>query len=156
MADTDNKKYVEIYSDGACSGNPGPGGYGSIVVYKKYEKVISGGEPVTTNNRMELMGAITALECLTEPCRVMLTSDSKYLVDGINLGWAVSWKRNGWTKGDGKPALNADLWGRLLQLLEVHDVTFVWVRGHAGHEYNERCDKLAVEAIKKLKESEKS
>ena len=151
MPETNDRKFVEIYSDGACSGNPGPGGYGSIIRYKQYEKVISGSSPETTNNRMELMGAIAALECLNEPCRVMLTSDSKYLVDGINLGWAVSWKRNGWTKSDGKPALNADLWGRLLQLLEIHDVTFVWVKGHAGHEYNERCDRLAVNEINQLK-----
>ena len=135
-----------MYTDGACSGNPGPGGYGTILVFKGLEKELSGGEASTTNNRMELMAAIAGLEALKEPCKVMLTSDSKYLVDGINLGWAHSWKRHNWVKSDKKPALNADLWGRLLELLEVHDVTFVWVRGHNGHPYNERCDRLAVEA----------
>ncbi len=144
-------KHVDIYTDGACSGNPGPGGYGAILVFRGLEREISGGHPETTNNRMELLGAISALELLKEPCNVLLTSDSKYLVDGINLGWAKSWKRNSWTKSDKKPALNADLWGRLLELLEVHDVTFVWVKGHAGHPYNERCDTLAVEAIEKIK-----
>ncbi len=146
-------KYVEIYTDGACSGNPGPGGYGAILVFRGIEKEISQGFAETTNNRMELLGAIAALELLKEPCRVMLTSDSKYLVDGINLGWAKSWKRNRWMKPDRKAALNADLWGRLLELLEIHDVTFVWVKGHAGHPYNERCDKLAVEAIEQIKTS---
>lgn len=144
-------KHVDIYTDGACSGNPGPGGYGAILVFRGLEREISGGSPETTNNRMELMGAIAALELLREPCNVLLTSDSKYLVDGINLGWAKSWKKNNWTKSDKKPALNADLWGRLLELLEVHDVTFVWVKGHAGHPYNERCDELAVAAIEKMR-----
>ncbi|MBO4770767.1 MAG: ribonuclease HI [Clostridia bacterium] len=142
-------KNVEIFCDGACSGNPGPGGYGAILRYRKYEKEISGAEPETTNNRMELMGAIAALECLTEPCIVRLVSDSKYLVDSINQGWAKAWKRNNWTKPDRKPALNADLWGRLLELLEVHTVTFIWIKGHAGHPENERCDRLAVEAYSK-------
>lgn len=145
-------KNVEIYCDGACSGNPGPGGYGAILVYKSYEKEMSGGERSTTNNRMELMAAITALEALTEPCRVILTSDSQYLVNGINLGWAKQWKLNNWIKNDKKPALNADLWGRLLTLLEIHDVTLVWVKGHAGHPYNERCDRLAVAAYENLPE----
>ena len=137
--------FVEMYTDGACSGNPGPGGWGTILRFNGVEKELSGGEAQTTNNRMELLGAITALELLKEPCNVILTSDSKYLVDGINLGWAKSWKKNNWTKADKKPALNADLWGRLLELLEVHDVTFVWVKGHAGHPYNERCDRLATD-----------
>ena len=148
-------KQVEVYTDGACSGNPGPGGWGAVLRYrfngKVYEKELSGGDASTTNNRMELMGAISALELLREPCNVLLTSDSKYLVDGINLGWAKSWKKHNWTKSDKKPALNADLWGRLLELLEVHDVTFVWVKGHAGHPYNERCDELAVAAIEKMR-----
>ena len=144
-------KHVDIYTDGACSGNPGPGGYGAILVFRGLEREISGGSPETTNNRMELMGAISALELLREPCNVLLTSDSKYLVDGINLGWAKSWKKHNWTKSDKKPALNADLWGRLLELLVVHDVTFVWVKGHAGHPYNERCDELAVAAIEKMR-----
>lgn len=137
-------KKVEIYSDGACSGNPGPGGWGTIVVYKGHEKELSGGDAHTTNNRMELCGAIAGLEALKEPCEVILTSDSKYLVDAINLGWAAGWKKNGWKKSDKKPALNSDLWERLLELLEIHNVEFVWVRGHNGHPYNERCDALAV------------
>lgn len=139
-------KFVEIYTDGACSGNPGPGGYGTILVFRGLEKEMSGGEKSTTNNRMELMAAIVGLEALKEPCKVILTSDSKYLVDGINLGWARSWRLHNWVKSDKKPALNADLWGRLLELLEVHDVTFAWIKGHEGHPYNERCDRLAVEA----------
>ncbi len=149
------RKLVEIYTDGACSGNPGPGGFGAILVFKGFEKELSEGFAETTNNRMELLGAISALELLKEPCRVMLTSDSKYLVDGMNLGWAKSWKKNNWIKSDKKPALNAELWGRLLELNEIHDITFVWVKGHAGHPYNERCDRLAVDAIEKIK-AEKS
>ncbi len=143
-------KKVEIYSDGACSGNPGPGGFGTIIVYKGIEKEISGGEKNTTNNRMELLGAISGLEALKEPCEVILTSDSRYLVDGITKGWAKSWRAKNWIKSDKKPALNPDLWGRLLDLLEKHKVEFVWVRGHVGHPYNERCDKLAVEQSKKF------
>ena len=142
-------KKVEIYSDGACSGNPGPGGYGTIIVYRGVEKELSGGEAHTTNNRMELLGAITGLEALKEPCEVTLTSDSKYLVDGITKGWAAGWRAKGWKKADKKPALNPDLWGRLLDLLEIHRVEFVWVKGHEGHPYNERCDALAVECSKK-------
>ncbi len=144
-------KYLDIYTDGACSGNPGPGGYGAILVYKGFEKEISGGEASTTNNRMELMAVIAALEALREPCRITVTTDSKYVSDGINKGWAKSWREKGWRKGDGKPALNPELWGRLLTLLEGHEVKFVWVKGHAGHPYNERCDRLAVEYIKKFK-----
>ena len=139
-------KTVTIYSDGACSGNPGPGGWGAILVYNGREKVLSGGAVQTTNNRMELTGVISALEALKEPCIVELYSDSKYVIDALTKGWAVSWRKKNWIKSDKKPALNADLWGRLLELLEVHDVTFVWVRGHNGHPYNERCDRLAVEA----------
>jgi len=137
-------KEVEIYSDGACKGNPGPGGWGTIVVYKGIEKELSGGDAHTTNNRMELSGAIAGLAALKEPCKVVLTSDSKYLVDAINKGWAISWRAKNWIKSDKKPALNPELWARLLELLEIHDVTFVWVKGHAGHPYNERCDRLAV------------
>ena len=137
-------KHVHMYSDGACKGNPGPGGWGTVIVYKNVEKELSGGEGHTTNNRMELSGAIAGLEALKEPCRVTLTSDSKYLVDGITKGWAVSWRKNGWRKADKKPALNPDLWGELLDLLEIHEVEFIWVKGHAGHPYNERCDRLAV------------
>lgn len=137
-------KHVEIYTDGACRGNPGHGGWGAILVYGGREKELSGGERETTNNRMELTGAIEALSCLKEPCEVTLTSDSKYLVDGITRGWAVSWREHGWKKPDRSPALNADLWERLLDLLDRHKVTFVWVKGHDGHPYNERCDKLAT------------
>ncbi len=144
-------KQVEIYTDGACSGNPGAGGYGAIIVYRGVEKELSGGEAQTTNNRMELTAVIRALEALKEPCAVRLTSDSKYVVDGIERGWAKSWRSRGWRKSDGKPALNPDLWGRLLDLLDYHTVQFVWVRGHAGHPYNERCDRLAVSEYEKMK-----
>ena len=144
-------KTVNIYTDGACSGNPGPGGYGAILVYHEYERELSEGFAETTNNRMELLGAIKALELLKEPCRVLLTSDSKYLVDGINLGWAKKWKSNNWFKPDKKKAQNTDLWEQLLTLNERHDVTYVWVKGHAGHPYNERCDQLAVAAIERIK-----
>lgn len=137
-------KHVDIYTDGACRGNPGKGGFGAILVYEGHEKEISGGEKETTNNRMELMAAITALELLKEPCEVTLTSDSKYMIDSITLGWAKSWKARGWKKADKSPALNPDLWERLLSLLDMHKVSFVWVRGHNGHPYNERCDKLAT------------
>ena len=144
-------KTVTIYTDGACSGNPGPGGYGAILVYGGAEKEFSGGEALTTNNRMELLGAITGLAALKEPCEVVLTSDSKYLVDAVNKKWAVGWRKKGWKKGDGKPALNIDLWERLLDLLEIHRVTLVWVKGHAGHPYNERCDRLAVSEAEKFR-----
>lgn len=139
-------KKVDIYTDGACKGNPGPGGYGAILIYNGVEKEFSGGEAETTNNRMELLGAITALAALKEPCEVVLTSDSKYLVDAVTKGWLESWRKKGWKKADGKPALNVDLWQRLLPLLETHSVTFHWIKGHDGHEYNERCDRLAVAA----------
>ncbi len=144
-------KYLDIYTDGACSGNPGPGGYGAILVYKGIEKIISGGEAHTTNNRMELTAVIKALEALREPCEITVTTDSKYVCDGITKGWAKSWRKNGWRKGDGKPALNPELWERLLELLDGHKVKFVWVKGHAGHPYNERCDRLAVDKIKSFK-----
>lgn len=137
-------KHVEIYTDGACRGNPGRGGWGAILVYGGREKEISGGEPETTNNRMELMGAISALELLKEPCEVTLTSDSKYLTEAINQGWLENWKRNGWKKADKKPVLNQELWQRLDALLQTHTVRFVWVHGHEGHLYNERCDVLAT------------
>ena len=137
-------KYVEIYTDGACSGNPGPGGYGTILVFKGLEREISGGEKSTTNNRMELKAAIAGLELLKEPCKVLLTSDSKYLTDAINQGWLESWKKRGWKKADKSPVLNVELWQRIDELISVHKVTFVWVHGHAGHHYNERCDALAT------------
>ncbi|MBP1543866.1 MAG: ribonuclease HI [Oscillospiraceae bacterium] len=138
-------KYVEIFTDGACSGNPGPGGYGAILRCDGREKELSGGDAHTTNNRMELTGVITALAALKFPCKVKLTTDSKYVVDGITKGWAAGWRKRGWKKSDGKPALNPDLWQRLLELLEIHDVEFCWIKGHAGHEENERCDRLAVQ-----------
>ncbi len=137
-------KHVDIYTDGACRGNPGKGGWGAILVYEGREKELSGGEPMTTNNRMELSAAIEALSALKEPCEVTLTSDSKYLIDAIEKGWAVSWRAKGWKKADKSPALNPDLWEKLLGLLEIHKVTFIWVKGHVGHPYNERCDKLAT------------
>ncbi len=143
-------KKVELYTDGACKGNPGPGGYGAILVYGGVEKEFSGGEALTTNNRMELLGAITGLAALKEPCEVVLTSDSKYLVDAVNKKWAVGWRKKGWKKSDGKPALNIDLWERLLDLLDMHRVTLIWVKGHAGHPYNERCDRLAVSEAEKF------
>lgn len=137
-------KKVEIYTDGACRGNPGKGGWGAILVYGKNTKEISGGEAMTTNNRMELTGAIEALSLLKEPCEVTLTSDSKYLVDAVTKGWLDSWQKNGWRKADRSEVLNIDLWQKLLSELSRHKVTFVWVHGHAGHEYNERCDVLAT------------
>lgn len=143
-------KHIEIYTDGACSGNPGPGGYGAVLVYNGKEKEICGGEKNTTNNRMELTAVIKALEALKEPCSVTLTTDSKYVADGVSKGWALSWRAKGWKKADGKPALNPELWERLLQLLEIHSVEFVWVKGHAGHPYNERCDALAVNFYRSL------
>lgn len=143
-------KNVEIFTDGACSGNPGPGGWGAILRYNGREKELSGGEVNTTNNRMELTAVISALQNLKEPCKVTLTTDSKYVSDGINQGWAKSWQKNGWRKGDKKPALNPDLWQKLLELLEIHEVNIVWVKGHAGHPENERCDALAVEYYKQL------
>ena len=137
-------KEVELYTDGACRGNPGKGGYGAILVYGRYEKEISGGEKETTNNRMELMAAIAGLEALKEPCRVKLYSDSKYLVDAYNQGWVYSWKKSGWKRGKDE-LKNPDLWDRLFLLTEKHEVTFIWVKGHNGHDYNERCDKLATD-----------
>ena len=144
-------KHVDIYTDGACSGNPGAGGWGAVIVYKGIEKELSGAQAQTTNNRMELTAVIEALKALKEPCSVTLTSDSKYVVDGITKGWAESWRAKGWRKGDGKPALNPELWEELLELLRKHTVEFVWVKGHAGHPYNERCDRLAVSEYEKLK-----
>lgn len=137
-------KTVEIFTDGACSGNPGAGGYGVVMRYGTHEKELSGGDANTTNNRMELMGVIVGLSALKEPCKVILTTDSKYVVDSITKGWIYNWQKNNWIKSDKKPALNVDLWKQLLPLLEKHDVTFNWVKGHAGHPENERCDSLAV------------
>jgi ribonuclease HI len=139
-------KEINLYTDGACSGNPGKGGYGAILSYNGHEKVMSEGFVLTTNNRMELLAAIVGLEALKEPCTVKLYSDSKYLVDAIEKGWVYSWKKKGWKKSDGKPALNSDLWERMLFQLKRHSVSLIWLKGHAGHEYNERCDSLAVAA----------
>ncbi len=137
------KKEIEIYTDGSCRKNPGPGGWGAILVYGGREVELSGGEAETTNNRMELTAVIEALSKLKHPCRVTLTTDSKYVCDGISKGWAKNWRKKGWKKGDGSPALNPDLWEKLLSLCDTHEVKFVWVKGHAGHPYNERCDELA-------------
>lgn len=138
------KKEVTVYTDGACSGNPGPGGWGAILRYGDTERELSGGESPTTNNRMELMAVISALEALKEPCNVTLYSDSKYVCDGVEKGWARSWRAKGWKKSDKTPAKNPDLWERLLGLLDVHKVSFIWVKGHAENAYNNRCDELAV------------
>ncbi len=145
--------HVDIYTDGACSGNPGPGGYGVILSASGTEKELSGGEAATTNNRMELTAAIVGLSALKRPCEVTLYSDSKYLVDAIQKGWAKSWKSRGWRRSGNEPALNPDLWQQLLDLLEIHQVTFVWVKGHAGHPQNERCDQLATGEIQKLRQN---
>ena len=144
-------KKVEIYTDGACSGNPGAGGWGTILVYNGHEKELSGGEANTTNNRMEMMAVIEGLKALKEPCEVTLTSDSQYVCNAITKGWAKSWQKNNWIKSNKTQAKNADLWEELLKLLAVHKVNIVWVRGHNGHPYNERCDKLAVEQSQKYK-----
>ena len=143
-------KTVTIYTDGACSGNPGPGGWGAVLRYrfdgKVYEKELSGGDASTTNNRMELTAVIRSLALLKEPCIVELYSDSKYVIDALSKGWAVSWRRNGWKKADKKPALNPDLWAELLELCDTHEVRCHWVKGHAENEFNNRCDELAVAA----------
>ena len=139
----DPQKTVYLYTDGACSGNPGPGGWGAVLVYGGARKELSGGEKNTTNNRMELTAAIRGLSALREPCRVILTSDSKYLVDAVTKGWLDSWRRRGWKRGKNEDVLNVDLWQELLPLLERHQVEFVWVKGHAGHPENERCDRMA-------------
>ena len=136
-------KKVEIYTDGSCKKNPGPGGWAAVLVYNGKEKEICGGEAETTNNRMELLATINALKALKEPCEVVLTSDSKYVVDGISKGWAKGWKARGWKKADKSPALNPELWDELLTQCDRHEIEFVWVKGHAGHPYNERCDTLA-------------
>ncbi len=143
-------KEVIIYSDGACSGNPGPGGWGVVLKYGPFKKELSGGESETTNNRMELTAVIMGLSALKEPCKVTLVTDSKYVSDGLSKGWARSWQSNGWRKADKKPALNSDLWEKLLSLDDIHDISVEWVKGHAGHPENERCDALAVEYYKKL------
>lgn len=143
-------KQVELYTDGACSGNPGAGGYGAILIYKGLEKEISGGEPLTTNNRMEIYAVIAGLECLKEKCRVNIYSDSAYTVNAFTQNWLEGWIRNGWRKADGKEVANSDLWQRLYDLTELHEVRFIKVKGHADNAYNNRCDELARAAIKNL------
>jgi ribonuclease HI len=145
------RKQVEIYTDGACRGNPGVGGWGAILVYKGVERELSGGEKETTNNRMELTAVIEAFSALREPCKVTLTSDSRYVIDALSLGWAEGWRARGWKKADRSPALNADLWERLLNLIKIHEVTYQWIKGHNEHPYNERCDRLATAFADHLK-----
>lgn len=140
---------VTIYTDGACSGNPGPGGYGVVLQSGKYEKEISGGEPSTTNNRMELMAVIVGLNALNRPCKVTLYSDSQYVVNMVKLGWMEKWKRNGWMRNKSDPAKNVDLLKQLDELLHIHQVEMIWVKGHAENQYNNRCDELAVSFYKK-------
>jgi len=140
-------KQVIIYTDGACAGNPGPGGYGAVLIYGEHRRELSGGYANTTNNRMEMLAAIKALEALRGPCDVTLYSDSRYLVDAIEKRWAYKWRANGWMRNKKEKALNADLWHCLLALLDIHTVRFVWVKGHADNKENERCDQLARVAI---------
>ncbi len=143
-------KKVEIYTDGACKGNPGPGGYGTILVYAGKERELFGGEVQTTNNRMELMAVIAGLEALREPCEIVLTSDSTYVIHALTKRWVDNWKRKNWMKGASVPVPNADLWKRLLAAAEPHSISWIWVRGHDGHPYNERCDRLAVAAAEQF------
>ena len=143
-------KKVTLYTDGACSGNPGPGGWGAILEFQGTEKELSGGEASTTNNRMELTAVIEGLSALKEPCIVELYSDSKYVIDGLSKGWAATWQKNGWRKSDKKPALNPDLWEKLLELTHIHQLRYHWVKGHAENEKNNRCDELAVAASKQV------
>ena len=143
-------KHIQIFTDGACSGNPRPGGWGAILRYKAHEKELSGGEAETTNTRMELMALIAALEQLKEPCEIDLCSDSQYVINGLQKGWAKGWRARGWKKADKSPALNSDLWARLLDLSEAHTIHYNWIKGHAGHPENERCDRLAVEQSKRF------
>ncbi|MCI8649253.1 MAG: ribonuclease HI [Anaerotruncus sp.] len=144
-------KLVEIFTDGACSGNPGAGGWGAVLRFGAHEKELFGGEAQTTNNRMELSGVIMALSALKEPCKVILTTDSKYVVDSVTKGWVYGWQKKGWMRNPKEPAKNTDLWKQLLDLLAKHEVEFRWVKGHAGHPENERCDQLAVAAIEKVR-----
>lgn len=141
-------KTITLYTDGACSGNPGPGGWGAILEWEGHEKELSGGEDSTTNNQMELTAVIRGLEALKEPCIVELYSDSKYVIDALEKGWARGWKKRGWVKSDKKPALNPDLWQRLLELTQVHTLHYHWVKGHADNPKNNRCDELAVQQWK--------
>lgn len=151
MMKGDKKALVEIYTDGACSGNPGPGGWGAILIYEGIKKEISGYEENTTNNRMELTAAIKALSMLKKPCNVNLYSDSSYLVNAFNQGWIIKWQKKNWVKSDKTPVENQDLWNKLLELTSIHNVNWIKVKGHADNEYNNKCDKLAAEQIKKMK-----
>lgn len=144
-------KSVTVYTDGACSGNPGPGGWAAILIYGEHRRELSGGEPSTTNNRMELTAIISALSALKEPCTVELYSDSRYVLDALEKGWALRWRRNGWKRNKSDAALNPDLWETLLNLVEAHDVRCHWVRGHADNPYNNRCDALAVAESRKFR-----
>ena len=144
-------KKVDIFTDGACSGNPGPGGWGAILRYGKHELELCGGEKETTNNRMELTAVIEALKKLKEKCEVTIFTDSKYVADAFLQGWIWGWIRNGWKKADKKPVLNSELWQELLTEIRKHEYKIIWVKGHAGHPENERCDKLATSEIEKYK-----
>lgn len=146
-------KTVTLYTDGACSGNPGPGGWGAILSYQGIEKEMSGGENNTTNNRMELTAVIRGLKALKEPCIVELYSDSKYVIDALEKGWAWGWRKRNWVKSDKKPALNPDLWAELLDLTQIHELHYHWVKGHAENAYNNRCDELAVSQWKRIREN---
>ena len=143
-------KEVELFSDGACSGNPGPGGWGIVVIADGVAKQLSGGEEMTTNNRMELLAVINGLESLKEPCKVTITTDSKYVCDAFLKDWLSTWEKNGWKTAGKKPVKNKELWEKLLELSHKHELLWTWIKGHAGHPENERCDKLAVEARKKI------
>jgi ribonuclease HI len=149
------KRHVTIYTDGSCSGNPGPGGWGALLQFESptgvIEKELSGGEPLTTNNRMELQAALEALTALSEPCRVSLHSDSSYVVNAFNKGWIKGWKKRGWKTSAKKPVLNQDIWKPLIEAASVHEVAWIWVKGHAGHAENERVDQLAVRAMQQWK-----
>ena len=142
-------KRVKIYTDGACSGNPGKGGWGAVLMYGDIKKELSGGDPNTTNNRMEMTSVIAALEALKEPCQVELYTDSQYIANSVNLGWLESWQRMGWKRKGGE-VKNQDLWRKIVSLLETHEVSFIWVKGHADNEFNNRCDELAVMETRKI------
>lgn len=146
----ENRKEVKLYTDGACSGNPGPGGYGAILIYKGIEKEVSGGELNTTNNKMEIMAVLKGLEMIKEPCNVTVYSDSAYVVNSVQMGWLYNWKKNNWIKSDKSKVKNIELWERLLDFMKVHNVKFVKVKGHSDNEYNNRCDRLAVSEREKL------
>lgn len=146
---TDKMKDIKLYTDGACSGNPGPGGYGAILIYNMVEKEVSGGEKKTTNNKMEITAVLEGLKLLKEPCNVTVYSDSAYVVNSIQKGWIYNWKKNNWRKSDKSKVKNIELWEELLRLMDIHNVSFVKVKGHSDNEYNNRCDKLAVEESRK-------